>query len=542
MRYDEVRKILNEAAEKLFQKYVEKVNDVGFDFKDKDSLSSVLPAAKTFLKKNSEMYNMDGKPLIVADDGQVLEYEPVYTSREEFEADLDIKKEVTDLVDNILEKANAKIKKGTKEYKDFCRETLKMLHNLDKRKNLYCEQVESGEFGGPVQYVNGLYNTVNSNMPIKTLRELIDEFIKNKKIEKSWNRNVEKENIRNLERIFEMFEYITSKKNPQIHTLTRQHARNIKEILSVIPTHMKKKFPDKSFKDIISLCKNSNNIDKLSPVSINKYANLIIGMFKFAVNEGYLNENNFDSLRVPENIRKKEREPFTNDELTKFFSTDLYWKKDFILKFSWRYWVPIILLYTGARLEEICQLHLKDINEHDGIQCFDIKDEFDQNTGKDIQSVKNVQSNRLIPVHPILEDIGLLKYIESIKNHPSKRLFPSLTNNVRNKYGVKVSKYFNEKKNNKSYFTKCGITAPNKVLHCFRSTAREALINHESNIRDEFIDKILGHEAKSTGARHYARKHDPETIFKEICKIEYPKAKLPWDNIKEYNKIKFLWE
>ena len=36
------------------------------------------------------------------------------------------------------------------------------------------------------------------------------------------------------------------------------------------------------------------------------------------------------------------------------------------------YWVPLLGLYTGARLNEICQLYVNDIKEIDKIWCIDI--------------------------------------------------------------------------------------------------------------------------------------------------------------------------
>jgi integrase len=39
-----------------------------------------------------------------------------------------------------------------------------------------------------------------------------------------------------------------------------------------------------------------------------------------------------------------------------------------------RYWIPLIGLYSGMRLAEICQLHIEDIIRLDGSWCFDIND------------------------------------------------------------------------------------------------------------------------------------------------------------------------
>ncbi len=37
--------------------------------------------------------------------------------------------------------------------------------------------------------------------------------------------------------------------------------------------------------------------------------------------------------------------------------------------------MPVIALHSGAKLEEICQLHLADIRQEDGVWVFDINNQ-----------------------------------------------------------------------------------------------------------------------------------------------------------------------
>ena len=39
------------------------------------------------------------------------------------------------------------------------------------------------------------------------------------------------------------------------------------------------------------------------------------------------------------------------------------------------FWIPLIGLFTGMRLEEISQLYVWDLTKIDGIWCLDIKEE-----------------------------------------------------------------------------------------------------------------------------------------------------------------------
>lgn len=345
-----------------------------------------------------------------------------------------------------------------------------------------------------------------TTVPSITLRELIDKYIHLKTvIERKWgNPRTVKGYKENLARIHDIFEFVAGKKEIQISTLTREHARKVRETLAIIPANLKKKYPNTPLHKIIDDCKKgliaTTEKERLSPNTFNTYANLIGGMFRYAHQEEYVAENFFTNLRVPKKVEKT-RQPFTDDELTLFFNTDLYTKKDFPLKWSWRYFVPGLMLYTGARLNEVCQLYLEDIQEVDGVLCFHIREKVDAVSGKKITSTKNVQSNRIIPVHPALKKIGLLRYVEYLRKTGKKQLFPSLSSSdskgQHKQRHSNVSKYFNEndKKQHKiSYIARCGITDPTKVLYCFRHTMETALINHPSRIEHDIIDSLMGNK------------------------------------------------
>lgn len=63
-------------------------------------------------------------------------------------------------------------------------------------------------------------------------------------------------------------------------------------------------------------------------------------------------------------------------------------------------WAALIGLYTGARVGEIAQLYLSDFIEEDGIPCIRIA------TDSDGQSLKTEVSRRLVPIHPVLVELG----------------------------------------------------------------------------------------------------------------------------------------
>jgi len=94
-----------------------------------------------------------------------------------------------------------------------------------------------------------------------------------------------------------------------------------------------------------------------------------------------------------------------------------------------RYWLPLVGLYTGARVNEVCQLNPQcDIRQDpaSGIWFFDLTDESE--TAEDVtKSVKNSASKRPVPIHSKLIELGLLDYVERIKAQGALLFFPEFS-------------------------------------------------------------------------------------------------------------------
>jgi len=540
MNWREAKKLFDDVADKLFQKYVEKVDEVGFDFEDTDGLINIMPEATTFISPSTPEWTQDIHWDVNSGKMQ---------NRGDFEAKFYQQPEVVRFVDGIIKQHKLPIQTGDEEYKKFCLHALEMLSRLDNKKSQYKQQLLHGDHSATS---NRVTTNDDSNLSKINIRELIDKFIDNKtKIEKSWsNKRTIKGYKENLGRVGDIIEYVT-KKNTSVSAMTKDNAREVRKILSIIPKNMKKKFPNFTFKQIIKKCEKGEiaqlETERMSPNTINTYAVLINGLFKYALAEDYIKENYFNILRVKKQVNKT-RAAFTDEELRKFFNTELYTQKTFPTKWAWRYWVPIIMLYTGARVEEICQLYLDDIHEVTGVMCFDLRIKIDAVTREKSTSLKNNQSERFIPIHPKLKKIGLMKYIQWLKDTGEDRLFPTLKNKDGNgqykQVNPPVSKWFNEnnkKQSKTSYINKCGITDKSKVLYCFRHTVETLLINHKDDLENDKIDTLMGHQTKSTGRKHYGT-YDTGTLLRVVRKIDYPNALLPWDNDKNYSKGKFPWQ
>jgi integrase len=153
-------------------------------------------------------------------------------------------------------------------------------------------------------------------------------------------------------------------------------------------------------------------------------------------------------------------------------------------------WLPLIGLFTGARINEVCQLHpAEDIlhDEKSGIWFFSFDDEGEAAEGVE-KSIKNESSRRIVPIHSRLIELGFLNYVERIKAGGHKAIFPAWK--PRNgKASANASKWF------KRYLESIGLKdeTPGARLSGFHSF-RHGFITCGLNNKIKRVFALTGHE------------------------------------------------
>lgn len=386
-----------------------------------------------------------------------------------------------------------------------------------------------------------------------TISELIKKFVQHKTRKNEWKERTLTLNTGRLSVISDFLEYAIDMKDPMVHLFTEDHSDNFQDKFWKYPKNCKKKHPDKTMKEVMSRIENRENLgNHISDRNYNEYAQLLMALFKWAETKKgkkYIKKGTNVFTDLKRTVRDAKKEPhFNNKEIGLFFGSKMFVEKEFDTRYAWRYWIPIIMLYHGMRLEEGCQLLLKNIYKSNGVWCFDIREERD-NDGRIITTTK--VDDRVVPLHPTVINIGLLRYVEYLKNNGEKKLFPSLSNirvsdGAYKQAGASVSKWFNEdshKESKYSYITKVGIDKKGRKLklYSFRHTTETLLINHPDNLEHDKIDTLIGHKVQSIGRDKYGEYYE-KTILAVVEKIQYPEAKLPWDINQRYRDIPFPWE
>lgn len=182
------------------------------------------------------------------------------------------------------------------------------------------------------------------------------------------------------------------------------------------------------------------------------------------------------------------------------------------------YWLPLLALFTGARLEELGQLRPSAVVElaypdADGTERRSTFIRVREDDADNLR-LKNAASERDIPVHPELERLGFLQFVAAARKAGEERLFPRLRPNVYGRLTAKWGEWFSP------YLRQvCGVTDPRMVFHSFRHTfkqyARHAVI-------EEGVQRQLMGHSSSDVADDYGSGYPLHRVVEGMSRYSVP--------------------
>ena len=308
----------------------------------------------------------------------------------------------------------------------------------------------------------------------KALRliELIELF----RIDYAKDKAVGQKRIAKLNAGFELIARFFGRDRP-VAELNRSRCKQYRDILNELPSNISKHFPDaeQSLADIAAEAI-KRKLPKMAAETQATYLSLLKRLLSYAVLEEHITRDPSPDLYPlgERHAARDARNPFTIEQLSRIFNAPLYrGSKDAgdgyavqranVIRGT-RFWVPLIALYTGMRLNEICQLDVTDIQQSEKGSLF-----ISVNANTSDKLVKNDPSKRSIPVHPDLLRIGFLSFVEQEKGE-TKKLFPDLNPSGRGYYSERMSRWFNE-----GFLPKTGSKTDKTSFHSFRHTFRDEL-------------------------------------------------------------------
>lgn len=327
-----------------------------------------------------------------------------------------------------------------------------------------------------------------SEAVIPTLSNMINAYSDEQVQGGNWSPKTEQEN----KAIFALLIRVIG--NFPCRELSYSILRKYKTTLIRLPANLNKSpaYRGKTIAEVVIM-----NCRPMSVTNMNKSLSRVSSLLRWSVKNGFIQTNFAEGLQIKRTTRSdEERSPYTAEQLIQVFKHPLF--KQHKYKHPFQYWLPLLGLYTGARLNELCQLHLEDIGMIDNIWVISI------NADTPDKKLKTLSAARTIPLHSKLQSLGFLTYIESQGRSGSTRVFPELKL-ARDGYAQKASKWFGQFR--KSLMLSNG-ESKGPDFHSFRHNVSMSLRQNGHSL-DE-IGELLGHANTAITARYTKRLTVPQ--------------------------------
>ena len=346
-------------------------------------------------------------------------------------------------------------------------------------------------------FKGALGSAASAGAPTK-LRDAINKFVGSRTTLSNNRRSTAGEKERTLELLFES--QVSAGKDPEsiaVHDLSRP------ALLDFVSAYSARQGKDAGKKSE-SLDEKTNKsggskVDgkepaaskPLSPRTVVKAIGHIKDFFDYAVAQQWVMANPIDDafekavggLKIGASQAKSANsyEVFTDDELRQIFEPRKYLLN---CNAADEFWVPLIGLYTGARLGEIVVLTPDSIalDRDAGVFCMSV-------------GTKNENSKRSVPIPNALINLGFMDYVHFVQDLGAASLFPHRPiNDTRADDPSKhMSRAFAE------HLTDIGVKAKGKVFHSFRHTLITRM--HVNNVPVGDAELIVGHAAQDLHVR-----------------------------------------
>lgn len=274
-----------------------------------------------------------------------------------------------------------------------------------------------------------------------------------------------------------------------------------------------------------------------SVTTIKGHVSKIAEVLNYAHRKGMMHANPATGFKRGYGVVKKvrsqdDREPFSNEELNIIFGQP--WFVNGTGEFSvrgltdWRphyFWLPLLALTTGGRLNELAQMYLDDIRQsEDGTWYLDFNldapdkvDADDADLGSE-KSLKTVNAIRVVPLHDALLSAGLVEYAAALRKAGHERLFPELKRDAIKGYGKPAGSWFNERFLGRQLKI---VRNRKKTFHSLRHNFVTALERLDQPER--VMAQLAGHErGKTQSATRYAKDRNAVELKPIIKNLSFP--------------------
>ena len=307
--------------------------------------------------------------------------------------------------------------------------------------------------------------------------------------------------------------------NRAMHSIRLRECENFQNVFSRLPTNFKIGLR-KTGKDYRELADHAEakGLVSLQWNTQEKYLAQLQRFMEWASKREYVIRNYAEDLspdgKKPQGSVAKL--PFEHDELQRFFERPLYTgsvddtfgfhKQGPKIVRRARFWLPLIGLFAGMRSGEILQLTPDHFRvSPTGIDFIILTPDM---------KLKSENAQREIPVHPFLERIGLIEWVQRT-GIANQSLFPEIHED---KFG-NASSIFSKRFRKDLEKLDLGDRRKKLSFHSFRHTFKRAL--DRANVPEHDMEELCGWSREGKTSRRYGVGLEADRLKEQIRKVQY---------------------
>lgn len=396
--------------------------------------------------------------------------------------------------DDFLRKHCFKIDKGDPRYRDLCIKLMRAEIDFLRR---HAER-EDGDFTGkpadPIIAAPAVRtDATTGTTPTQTIMGLFGKY------ERENPNDIRLESLKQARRDVQHFaDFVGPRTRPS--RITKAHVREWKDLLADYPVKATETntFKGMSPAEIVAANK---TLDTPKPTvtrqTVRRYLGSLSGFCRWLVKNDYLDANPVADMMPKKTGPSVKRGTFKDDALNTLFRSPLFntaksdrWrdldKPGNVAVRDHRFWIPWVMLYSGARPAEVAQLQVEDVRQEQGVWIMDINDD-----GESDKRTKTAGSRRVVPIHSALIALSFLKHVERQRAAGQAQVFPEIEIPKEGQIAAQFSREFNR------YLAKVGVKTGKDIVtyslrHTFIDRARAA------GFLDEVIAIVVGHETANS--------------------------------------------
>jgi integrase len=253
-----------------------------------------------------------------------------------------------------------------------------------------------------------------------------------------------------------------------------------------------KKVSEVTKKDVIDFKNELIDVQKKTNPNVREILSKLRSLLGVAVENEILEFNPASDVKVTVKKGENKRLPFSHEDLLNVFSNTIFksGSRPIQGRGEAAFFIPILMLLHGMRPREIAQMRIKDVQSH---TIFDHEGNKSSwpflHITRDIRdglTLKNTESERFVPIHPAVIQLGFIDYVQRLRATNIYWLFPELKADKFGNKAAKWSEWFNH-----CLRTEHGISERRKVLYSFRHTFKD--LARACSMPDELQRAIMGH-------------------------------------------------